>query len=585
MAKSKYIKSIILIGLSEWFFYLAGITILVGTGILELYIPKFTGEIIDLLKIQTSPHAMTGKYVSYILIFSVLIFLARILWRYFLFGASRRIEAKQREKLFSHLQTLDAGFYNKNKTGDLMSYFTNDLNAVRMCLGPGMLMVIDVVALLSLVMYKMITTTSLSLTLFAVLPLPVIAAGSLIISATLEKRFKSKQEAFSKMSDFVQESVSGIRVIKSFIREKNETIKFFRINANNKRKNLDLIKLQTIFMPLIELITGVCFMITLVYGGYLTMNGSITLGKFVAFNEYLALLIWPMIALGWSINIFSQGLASFERISKIYEIKPAITDKPSALPGECKNGEINIKNLSFEYEKGASFSLKNITLDIKPGKTYAIIGRTGSGKSTLLNLLLRMYEAPPGTIKIDGKDITDIRLKDLRCALGYVPQDNYLFSESIKYNIGLTLGEFIEEQIRESARIAHIEDNILDFPDKYDTVIGEKGITLSGGQKQRISIARVLIRRPPILILDDSLSAVDTETEKKIFSDIREKRAGMTNIVVSHRISTIQDADMIFVMDNGSIVEHGKHSDLLENGGLYKDLYLKQILEDKVEQE
>lgn len=585
MAKSKYIKSMIIIGLSEWFFYIAGITILVGTDILELYIPKFTGEIIDLLKTQNSPHKMTGKYVTYILIFSLLIFLARILWRYFLFGASRRIEAKQREKLFSHLQTLDAGFYNKNKTGDLMSYFTNDLNAVRMCLGPGMLMVIDVVALLSLVMYKMITTTSLSLTLFAVLPLPVIAAGSLIISATLEKRFKSKQEAFSKMSDFVQESVSGIRVIKSFIREKNETIKFFRINANNKRKNLDLIKLQTIFMPLIELITGICFMITLIYGGYLTMNGSITLGKFVAFNEYLALLIWPMIALGWSINIFSQGLASFERISKIYEIKPAITDKPSAFPGECKNGEINIKNLSFEYEPGAAFSLKNITLNIKPGRTYAIIGRTGSGKSTLLNLLLRMYEAPPGTITIDGRDIKDIRLKDLRCALGYVPQDNYLFSESIKYNIGLTLGEFIEEQIRESARIAHIEDNILDFPDKYDTIIGEKGITLSGGQKQRISIARVLIRRPPVLILDDSLSAVDTETEKKIFSDIRAERAGMTNIVVSHRISTIQDADMIFVMDNGMIVEHGRHSELLENGGLYKDLYLKQILEDKVEQE
>ncbi|MBP7553298.1 MAG: ABC transporter ATP-binding protein [Spirochaetes bacterium] len=572
----KYIKK------SIWI-YLLGAIALILVDFFQMYIPKNVGKIIDGVKNKVFSFDDIFRYSLLILLISFIIFFGRILWRIFIMGTARKIENNLRIDLFSHLEKLSQNFYNKSKIGDLMAYFTNDLEAIRMTIGPGVMMALDSILMTILIVINMIFFVNLKLTLLALTPFPFIALGSLIIGKWMEESFKNKLEAFSKLSDYVQESISGIRVIKAFVEEYNELKSFQKVNDNNYKKNVKLIKIYSIIFPLTQVISGVSFFMNLLYGGYLTIIGEITLGQFIAFNQFIEMLIWPMIAIGWNINIMSQGFASQKRIQSILDEKPDIQDNIEARSINIENSSISIKNLSFRYDQTERDQLKDLSLDLEEGKTLALVGKTGSGKSTLANLLLRIYDPPDNTIFIGGVDIKKIPLFSLREFVGLVPQDNFLFSDSIQNNIGMALDNPNIDALKYFAATAHISENIEEFPDKYDTIIGERGITLSGGQKQRISIARMMTKNYPIMIFDDSLSSVDTYTEEKILSNLFNLRKGKTNIIIAHRISTIDKADTIVFIEDGMAVERGTHSELIKLKGNYYSLYKRQQIEKTLE--
>lgn len=563
--------------------YLLGALALVLVDFFQMAIPKYVGKIIDGIKNKVFSFEDILRYSLLIIFISFIIFFGRILWRIFIMGTARKIENSLRIDLFSHLEKLSQNFYNKSKIGDLMSYFTNDLESIRMTIGPGVMMALDSILMTILIVINMIFFVNLKLTLLALTPFPFIALGSLIIGKWMEESFKDKLEAFSKLSDYVQESISGIRVIKAFVEEYNELKQFQKVNDNNYKKNVKLIKIYSIIFPLTQVISGVSFFMNLLYGGYLTIVGEITLGQFIAFNQFIEALIWPMIAVGWNINIISQGFASQKRIQNILDEKPDIKDDVEALSNNITDSSISIKNLSFRYEQTERDQIKNISLDLEEGKTLALVGKTGSGKSTLANLLLRIYDPPDNTIFIGDVDIKNIPLFNLREFVGLVPQDNFLFSDSIQNNIGMALDNPNIEALKYFAATAHISENIEEFPDKYDTIIGERGIMLSGGQKQRISIARMMTKNYPIMIFDDSLSSVDTYTEGKILSNLFNLRKGKTNIIIAHRISTIDKADTIVFIEDGQVVERGTHSELIKLKGNYYSLYKRQQIEKTLE--
>ena len=397
------------------------------------------------------------------------------------------------------------------------------------------------------------------------------------------RRFTSVQEAFANLTDTTQENFAGIRVIKSFVQEDLALEEFTQVNEDNLSKNLALVKVSGIFHPLVQFVSSISFLIVIIYGGRLVMLDTITLGDFIAFNNYLGLLIWPMMAVGWVVNILQRGVASMERINTILDEESEIIDSENPIPLDKARGKIEFKNVDFKYPGAKEPVLKNINFTIEEGKTLAIVGRTGSGKTTIVNLLLRLYDIDHGEILLDDINIKDIKMQDLRENIAYVPQDNFLFSTTIKDNIGFAFDEEVsDEMIIEAAKAAEVYNNIVDFPNSFDTVLGERGVTLSGGQKQRVSIARALIKDSPILILDDSLSSVDTETEEKILNNLEKLTNRKTTIIISHRISTIQNADEIIVLDDGQIIERGTHDILVENNGLYNYLYEKQLLEEKI---
>lgn len=565
--------------------YIFGILVLFLVDILNLYIPQFTGEITDGLQAHTMGIDGLVQSILKILIFGALIAIGRFFWRYFIFGGARLIEYEIRNDLFKHLEKLSLRYFNENKTGDLMSHFTNDLSAVRMSIGPAVITSFDAIIMTIMVLIKMITHVDLKLTLLAIIPLPFIAVGGALFGKAIEVRFSKKQQAFSDLTDQVQESISGIRVIKAFVQQRQELKAFAKQNRNNMDKNMGVVKLQAIMIPLLDVIIGVSSLISLIYGGYLTMVGEITLGKFIAFNQYIGMLVWPMIAMGDSINFFSQGIASFKRIKNIFTQVPEIFDNTSVKDVKNIEGQISFNNLTFKYPNKNEPALKDIKVEIKKGDTLAIIGKTGSGKTTMVNLLLRLYNSNRGQIKIDGNDILDIPLKTLRENIAYVPQDNFLFSDTLANNIAFGADNNSIEQIQESAKLACIHDNIMDFPENYQTMVGERGVTLSGGQKQRSSIARAILKASPILILDDSLSAVDTDTEEQILKNLKQNRKDKTNIIIAHRISTIQNSDYILVLDNGKMAEFGTHKELIKLNGIYTQMYEKQQLEKQIELE
>ena len=559
--------------------YTAGIITLFVVDFANLFIPRLTGTITDGL----TAHSLdwNGIKLCLLAIFGLGLTLAlgRFLWRFFLFGASRSIEKELRNDMFRHLEKMSVEYYNEHKTGDLMTRFTSDLNAIRMAIGPAVICVFDASVMTIMVICQMMYYVNIRLTLLAIIPMLLICAGEIYYGKIMHARFRERQEAVSDLTDFVQESFSGVRVIKAFVRERSQMRAFARANRHTMDKNLNVVRLQAVVMPLLDVIIGLSSLITLVYGGYLALVGEITLGRFVAFNQYINMLVWPMLACGDAINMFSQGSASTRRIQEIFDEKPEIYDRKDVQPPDEIRGDITFSHLTFIHRGHSEPTLKDINLEIPAGTTLAIIGRTGNGKSTLVNLLLRLYNTKPGMILIDGRDINTIPLKALRENIAYVPQDNFLFSDTLKANIAFGTGEEDMDAITCATSVACIHENIVSFPDGYETIVGERGVTLSGGQKQRSSIARALMKDSPILILDDSLSAVDTDTEERILKNLKENRRGKTTLLIAHRISTIQNADVIMVLEDGEAKEIGNHESLMAQNGIYRDMFEKQQLE------
>lgn len=565
--------------------YILGITVLLMVDALHLITPKLLGSMTDSLEKGSLSMGAILYYIGLILAVASLTAAFRFIWRMLVMGASRNLEYWLRNKLFAHLELMSPNFFNNHKTGDLMAHATNDINAVRMAFGHGVVMITDAVFLSSATIIIMVITIDLRLTASALLPLPVIAALMIFFGKMVQNRFKNVQQAFSDLTDRVQENISGIRVVKSFVQEKNEIEKFSCYNENYVKRNIELIKVWGLMFPSVTFIGSLSFLLALYYGGSLVIGNELSLGQFVSFVSYLGLLTWPMMALGWVINILQRGVASMKRINEILDTVPEICDGENVMDIHDYTPSIEFRNLSFTYPGAVSPALSDINLKIEEGKTLAIVGKTGSGKTTLVSLIMRLYNTNKGELYIGGMDINDIPLKELRKNIGYVPQDSFLFSASIKDNIALSDTYMSMDKIIEAAKIAQVYDNIMDFPEKFDTLLGERGVTLSGGQKQRISIARAIAKNPGIIILDDSLSAVDTKTEELILKGLKKVMKNKTAVAIAHRISTIKDADEIIVLDEGRIVERGTHEELLGLKGLYNSIYEKQLLEEKIEQE
>ncbi|MGB4439248.1 MAG: ABC transporter ATP-binding protein [Sedimentibacter sp.] len=580
--KSKYIRS---------FFkkysvnYVFGIIALLVVDIVQTRVPIIVGKVID--KIELNNFDMTFISTAIIKLFAIAgtVYAGRMLWRYFIFGTSRNIERDIRNDMFGHLEKMSSKYYQQHGTGEIMAHMTNDLEAVRMALGPGILTLFDVVALGTITIYNMITEIDPVLTIAAVIPLLFIAVSVRLMGREMHKRFSKKQEAFADLSNFVQENLSGIKVVKSFVQEEKSIKSFEKWNNNAYNKNIKLSKIQTFMNPFMQMIAGLALAIAIGYGGYITIQDRITLGEFTAFIQYLGMLVWPMMATGITINLFTMGAASLERVENILNEPVEIKDSEDCTSMNSLIGSIEVKNLNYKYPNTDKYVLNNIDFKVERGQTLGIIGRTGSGKTTLVNLLLRIFEVDNKAIYIGGEDILNIPLCILRKNIGYVPQDNFLFSDTIANNIDFGFRSSNMDKIIEAAKNAVVHENITEFKHGYDTIIGEKGVSLSGGQKQRISIARALIKQPEILILDDSVSAVDTDTEEKILKHLKINRTGKTNIIIAHRISTIQNADIIIVLDEGKIVEQGTHEQLIQNKGLYHSIYEKQLLEKMLEEQ
>jgi ATP-binding cassette, subfamily B, multidrug efflux pump len=555
--------------------YLLGVVFMFTSSYIQTLFPRILGKIIDILR-QDNSNLKTIKIdILYLLLIAVGTFISTYLWRNLVIGNSRKIECYIRERLFDHFQELPSEFYNKRKTGDLIAYAINDISAIRMTFGPATAMSINGMVVCIASIYSMCLAINWKLTLMCLLPIPIIVLLILKIGKTVQRKFKRVQESFASISDRVQENINGIRVIKSYVQEEQEVNNFETLNSEMVLANISMIKTSSLLSPVIELCFSISFVMNLIIGGNMVLKGTISLGDFVAFNTYLVMIMAPIISIGRVITILQRGMASLKRIDEIFAVESEIKDGTTASLVPIV-GEIEFKNLSFTYPNTSEKVLNGISLKIPNGCTLAIIGKTGSGKSTLANLLLKMYNAEKGTIFIDGVDLNNYSLKTLREGFGYVPQDNFLFSASIKDNIRFFKDIYTEEEVENAAKLSCIYESIKDLPNAFDTHLGERGVNLSGGEKQRLSIARAIIKDPAILILDDSLSAVDTITEEKILKNFRTLRKGKTSLIISHRVSSAMYADEIVVLNNGAIHERGTHKELLRKGGLYYDIYKEQ---------
>ncbi len=518
----------------------------------------------------------------------------QFLTRWLLIGVSREIEYDLRNDLFRHLEGLSYSYYQRTRTGDIMARATNDLNAVRMLLGPAIMYSANTLAFMSGALFFMLHISP-KLTLYAFAPLPIASIIIQYFSRQIHERFERIQAMFSEITARVQENLSGVRVVRAFVQEDPEITRFETANTEYIRRSLKLVRLMGMLWPTLELMLGMAIILVLWLGGREVLQHRINLGNFVAFNIYMVQLTWPIIALGWVINIFQRGTASMTRIQQIFDEKPEITnaDVPANPPTEIA-GSIEFRDLSFRYQKPLEtpdgepageppLVLKNINLTVPAGTSLAIVGPTGSGKSTLVNLIPRIYDAAPGSVLIDGRPVREFPLELLRKNVSFVPQETFLFSDTIRENIAFGATESTDAEIRAAANAASIAAEIEEFPEQFNTMVGERGITLSGGQKQRTAIARALIRNPKILVLDDALASVDTQTEDRILNHLRRLMQGRTTVFISHRVSTVRDADQIAVLAHGEIVELGSHDELLARNGYYTELYNKQLLEEELE--
>lgn len=566
---------------------LLGFLTVLGSNAFTVVQPMFLGKAVDELKRGIESHTFVAAdlltWAGLIVGFSLVAGVFTFLTRQTIIVISRHIEFDLRNDLLAHLQRLSYSYFQNTPTGDLMAHATNDISAVRNVVGPGIMYPSDTVMTLSFVLVMMMMT-DWQLTLLTLIPMPLVSLAVYRLGKLINKKFTERQEQFSALTTRAQETLSGVRVVRAYVREAYEEERFRTLSWVYLKKNLVLAQVQSIMWPLMFVLIGFSLVITIYFGGLKVIDGRMSIGTLTAFTAYFGMLIWPMIAFGWVTNLLQQGAASMGRLNAILDTEPEIKDTGTTDRSITEvQGAIEFRNVSFSHKNTSQPTLKNINLKIESGMTVAVVGYTGTGKSTLVNLIPRLYDITEGDLLIDGSSIRNIPLEVLRSSIGFVPQETFLFSETIAENIRYGVDSTSEEDLKTSSEISQISQDVLEFPKQYETTIGERGITLSGGQKQRTSIARAIMREPKILILDDALSAVDTYTEENILHRLREYMKGRTSIIISHRISTVKDADLIIVLQNGEIVERGTHDELVAFSGIYADLHQKQLLEEQLE--
>lgn len=558
-----------------------GVVILLLVDIVSVYIPRLFGEMVDDfgLGLMTS-EGLKDFIITFLLMVAVMVF-GRMFWRIFLFGTSRTIQYDMRGKLFNHALTLDQPYYQEKKVGALMAYFSNDLEVIRQSFGRGLLLLFDGLFLSAIVITRMFRMNVI-LTLVSIIPLTFLGVVAFIIIKKMRMKFRLRQDSFEEMNDFTQESFSGIQVIKAFLRETKEAMLFKERSDDFYNKHMGFVREMIKVNIVITVFTSLTMITILVFGSYVTISNpmNFTAGNLTEFASLFGMLTWPVMALTQFANLRSQSSASYSRVSEFLDSKPLLIDGKEEV---ILKGNIKFNNLSFAYpDEPENEVLKDIKFEINAGESIGIIGRTGSGKTTLVDLLLRLYNLESGMLYIEGEDIMNLSIKNLREQIAYVPQDNFLYSTSIKENIAFSAREIEDEEIIKSAKLADIYDNVIDFKEGFETVLGERGVTVSGGQKQRISIARALAKDAPVLIFDDSVSAVDTNTEENILKNLRKIRKDKTTIIIAHRISTVRNLDKVVLLDKGKVVDVGTHEELLSRTPSYQELVQRQTLERKV---
>ncbi|AZJ21720.1 ABC transporter ATP-binding protein [Bacillus wiedmannii] len=571
-----------------WFFkqekraYIIGIIMLFGVALLELVAPKVLGIVVDEINNGTLTSEKLLKWVILLVVVGITMYILRYLWRIMIFGSSLKLARQLRKNLYEHFTRMSPSFYQSRRTGDLMAHATNDIQAIQQTAGSGVLTLVDSLAVGGCVLVAMGFTISWKLTLLSLIPMPIVAISTNYYGTLLHKRFHKAQQSFSEINDKVQESMSGMKVIRSLGQEKEDLQAFRKKSEDVVHKNMLVARIDSLFDPTISLIVGFSFLIAVCYGSVLVVRGELTVGDLVTFTTYLGTLVWPMLAFGWLFNIMERGRASYDRVEKILSQKSDVVNREDAVH-KVASGDVTFAVDSFSYKKNELLQLIDVHFDLKKGETLGVVGRTGAGKTTLLKCLIREYDHFSGELKVGERDIRDVTLYGVRSAISYVPQDHFLFSASIGENIAFGKADATYNEITRAAEIACIHNDILQFSEGYETVVGERGVSLSGGQKQRISIARALLTNAEILILDDCLSAVDAKTEETILNALKRERAGKTTIITAHRLSAIQHANLILVVDEGRIVQRGTHEQLMKENGWYKEMYESQQLEALVE--